>query len=203
MDMPMTFEYAIEHNPLRALVRENLEIKLLRKASDIGPIGHGLHVACGDGSATRQILKHFPAARMSCTDRDGELVEAARARRWGDAFDFSKQDVDSLSFPDASFDAVFDLADLHNIAAWRRGLAELHRVLKPGGLLFLEELSLESFERGPGKLFRSWTEHPYDSMLRVPEFRDETLLRGFEILHFEERNPLGLLRYFVMVARKL
>jgi ubiquinone/menaquinone biosynthesis C-methylase UbiE len=207
MMKPMTFEYMIENNPLRARIREKMEVKCLRAAAEVGSIDHALHIACGNGSATRLILKHFPAKRLSAVDRDCELIAAARRTHMQDArshtIDFSVQDVRSLSFDDGLFDAAFDLADLHNIPDWRRGLTELNRVLKPGGLLFLEELSLETFSHAAGRLFKALTDHPYDSMLTVRDFREQVLGSGFEILHFEVKIPFGLLKYFIMVARKV
>ena len=200
---PMTFEYMLENNPLRSRIRESMEVRCLREATAVGGIDHALHIACGNGSATRLILKHFPAKRVSAVDRDDELIAAARRMRKGDTIDFSVQDVVSLSFGDELFDAAFDLADLHNIPDWKGGLRELNRVLKPGGLLILEELSLESFNHAAGKLFKVLTDHPYDSMLTMGDFHDQVLRSGFEILHFEEKMPFGLLKYFIMVARKV
>ncbi len=200
---PKTFEYMLENNPLRARIRENMEVKCLRAAAEVGSIDHALHIACGNGSATRLILKHFPAKRVSAVDRDDGLIAAARKMRKGDTVDFSVQDVRSLSFSDELFDAAFDLADLHNTPDWKGGLRELNRVLRPGGLLILEELSLESFNHAAGKLFKAFTDHPYDSMLTMGDFHDQVLRSGFEILHFEEKMPFGLLKYFIMVARKI
>ena len=107
-----------------------------------------------------------------------------------------------MDFEGSSFDAAFDLADLHNSREWKRGVEELRRVLKPAGLLILEELSRETFAHAAGRLFKALTDHPYESMFTVDEFRDFLLQSGFRVLHFEERCPLGLLRYFVAVARK-
>ncbi len=197
------FESLLENNPLRARVRENMEVKCLRKATDVGILSHALHIACGNGDATRMILKYFPAARMSAVDRDPELIATARERHRSDALDFSVQDAGSLRFDGGLFDAVFDLADLHNHQDWKRRLLELRRVLKASGLLILEELSRETFSRAAGRLFKVLTDHCYQSMLTMTDFRDHVLRSGFEILHFEEKNPLGLLTYFVMVARKL
>ena len=197
-----SFEFMLENNPLRSYVRELLEVKPLRAATDVGRIPHALHIACGNGNPTQLILKHFSAEKVSAIDRDDELISDACRKHGSESVDFSVQDVRSLSFKDDSFDAAFDLADLHNMEDWRNGVRELKRVLKPGGLLILEELSQETFTHAAGKLFRALTEHPYESMLTVPGFRDHVLQNGFDILHFEERCPLGLLKYFIMVARK-
>lgn len=199
----MSFESMLENNPLRARVRELMEVKPLRAATDIGRIAHALHIACGNGNATRQILDHFCPEKLSGVDRDERMIAEARRHHGSGSVDFSVQDACSLRFGDASFDAAFDLADLHNTREWRRGVRELHRVLAPGGLLILEELSRETFEHGGGRLFKVLTDHPYESMLSVDDFRDHVLRTGFAIVHFEERHPLRLLKYFTMVARKV
>jgi ubiquinone/menaquinone biosynthesis C-methylase UbiE len=194
------FEYALENNRLRSIVREAMEVRRLRSATDVGAIGRALHIACGGGDPTRLILKHFDLRGLCGIDKDPEVVAAAR-RAYPD-FDFSVGEVRDLRFEDCRFDAAFDLADLHNYPDWERGLSELFRVLRPGGLLVLEEISRETFSRGAGRLFKALTEHPYDSMLTVPDFRSRVERIGFRIESFEEYNPLGLLRYFVMAARK-
>jgi ubiquinone/menaquinone biosynthesis C-methylase UbiE len=198
----MAFEYMLENNALRSRVREMMEVRPLRSSTDVGDISHALHIACGNGNPTQLILKYFSPQRVSAIDRDDSLIADARTRYGSDVLDFSVQDARSLSFGDERFDAVFDLADLHNYPDWRRGVSELKRVLKPGGLLILEELSQESFAHAAGKLFKALTDHPYDAMLTTSEFYDHLLHSGFEILHFKERIPFGLLKYFTVVARK-
>lgn len=43
------------------------------------------------------------------------------------------EDIQALSYPDASFDLVLTSETLEHVPDWRRGLAETHRVLRPGG----------------------------------------------------------------------
>ena len=197
------FEYFLENNPLRSIVREHVEVKPLRAATDIGHIGHALQIACGDGTSSQMILKYFNPARLSGVDKEAPLIAAANQRHASGTVDFSAQNVRSMSFEDGTFDAAFNLGDLHNYVDWHKGVTELRRVLKPGGLLIMEDLSLETFSNAIGKVFRRLTEHPYDCMLTIEAFRDFVFRSGFEILYLQEKNPLGLLRYFVMVARKV
>ncbi|MDP3177298.1 MAG: hypothetical protein Q8M76_05295, partial [Spirochaetaceae bacterium] len=64
------------------------------------------------------------------------------------------------------------------------------------------EISIESFSRGAGKLFRALSQHDYETMLSIEELRAEILRLGFELLYFEERNPLGLFPYYFFIVRK-
>jgi len=197
-----TFEYALENNPLRTIVRDVFEVQCLRRATTIKKIENALHIACGNGDATQLLLKHFDIERLSGTDRDPEVIKDATVKYAEDKYSFSVQDVDGLRFQDDSFDAVFDLADLHNVRYWRRGIAEIKRVLKPNGILLLEELTKDSFTYGIGNIFRKKTEHPYDSMFSTIDLYNELANSGFRILFFKEKNMLRVFKYVIIIAEK-
>jgi ubiquinone/menaquinone biosynthesis C-methylase UbiE len=201
----MSFESVLENNPLRAAVRAKMEVEpLLRAAEAAGAAakGRALHIACGNGNSTLLLEKAFRLAQIEAIDANAEGIEAAKARHGGGAIDFRVGEVRALDFPDGSFDAAFDLGELHNYPDWRRGVAELARVLRPGGWLFLEEISKETFAHGAGILFKALTEHPYAEMLAFAELRGELSAAGFELLAFEEQVPLGLLKRCLAVARR-
>ena len=198
----LSFESMLENNALRGYVRDLLEVKPLRAATDVGTIPHALHIACGNGNPTRLIQKYFTLEKVSAVDKDAAVIAQACSRYGSESMDFSVQEVRSLRFAGDTFDAAFVLADLHNMADWKVGVQELHRVLKPGGLLIMEELSQESFAWAAGRLFKVLAEHPYESMLTMQGFHDHVLETGFEVLNFRQKVPFGLLKYFIMVARK-
>jgi ubiquinone/menaquinone biosynthesis C-methylase UbiE len=93
------------------------------------------------GAGTGLNVPHYgPDADVTYTEPDPHM--AARLRRRG--VDAVAADAESLPFPDASFDAVVStlvLCTVHDVAA---ALAEVRRVLKPGGkLVFLEHVRAE------------------------------------------------------------
>lgn len=200
--MKKGFEYYLENNRARAFVRELMEVRPLRRATDVEGIGHALQIACGVGSSSSQLMRHFSPRRLTAIEREPELVDVARATHDPERFEFRAGDVFSMGFGDGAFDAVFNLADLHNYADWRTALLEIRRVLKPGGHLIMEDMSRESFRYAAGRAFKRLTSHPYGEMLAMEEFRLFAEASGFELLRFEEVNALGLLKYFIMVARK-
>lgn len=199
---PNLFENALERFPLRAYVRERIEVQGLRNLADDLSVGRGLHICCGDGEATRTIIKHFSPQDMYGVDVSPDVILDAQKNPANASIHFSTRNFWNLSFEDEFFDAVFDLADLHNYTDWRTALVEIRRVMKPGGLLFVEDLSAESFEYGAGRFFKAVTAHPYDSMLKLDEFRLYALEIGFDILRFEEINQLGVFKFFRMLGKK-
>ncbi len=99
--------------------------------------GDVLEVGSGSGAMAAAILRRFPTARLTATDFDPQMVGELerRLRPFGARATVRREDATALSFSDASFDAVLSFVMLHHVVAWERALAELVRVLRPGGLL--------------------------------------------------------------------
>ena len=90
-----------------------------------------LEVGCGTGEFAARLVQALPDADVVALDRAQRLVDLT-ARRGVTA---QAGDVQRLPFDDASFDVVAALWMLHYVTDLRRGLAEIRRVLRPGGLL--------------------------------------------------------------------
>ena len=67
--------------------------------------------------------------------------EKVRAMGLDGIIAFERQDCLALSYPDNTFDAVTAAFGIRNFADLDRGLAEMCRVLKPGGHLSIVELT--------------------------------------------------------------
>jgi len=95
-----------------------------------------LDVGCGDGGDLRRIAAlASPSARLIGVDSSAKSIEAARAATLADArFAWHQHDVSrGLPFADAEFDALFSLNLLECVPGWAALLAEMGRVLRPGG----------------------------------------------------------------------
>ncbi len=98
--------------------------------------GEILEVAVGTGLN----LPHYPeGARVTGIDLSSEMLAIAgeRARELGREVDLKEGDAHELSFADESFDSVVCTYSLCNIPDPQRALAEMARVLRPGGKLVL------------------------------------------------------------------
>jgi SAM-dependent methyltransferase len=99
---------------------------------DAQPDEHILDLGCGHGQLTQRIAA--TGAIVVGVDASAEMVAAALAR--GVAAEQGK--AESLAFPDGAFDAVFSNAVLHWVQDQEAMMAQVHRVLKPGGRFVAE-----------------------------------------------------------------
>jgi arsenite methyltransferase len=138
-----------------------------------------LELGAGRGGLSALLQVRFRPGRLVVTDFDPGQVESARSyltQRFGSlppAVELRPVDAKSLPFEANAFDAVFAMAMLHHVEArhfdYRErptALAEIRRVLVPGGTLAFSEFS------------------------RVPEMRRTLEELGFTPL-FEKRGFRG------------
>jgi ubiquinone/menaquinone biosynthesis C-methylase UbiE len=98
--------------------------------------GEVLEVAIGTG----RNLTFYPAGvRMTGIDLSPAMLERARERagELGMEVDLREGDAQDLPFPGGSFDTVVCTLSLCNVPDDRRAVAEMKRVLRPGGRLLL------------------------------------------------------------------
>lgn len=91
-----------------------------------------LDLGCGDGQLTARLAN--TGAHVVGVDSSAEMVQAARQRR----IDATHAPAEKLPFSDHSFDAVFSNAALHWVRGQSEMMAEVHRVLVPGGRFVAE-----------------------------------------------------------------
>lgn len=87
------------------------------------------------GSAAGGLLKH--ASERGWTVRGVELSQAAVDHARGVGIDMTQGDLESAKLPDAAFDLVYLGDVLEHVTDCRAMLAEVRRVLAPGGFLYL------------------------------------------------------------------
>ncbi len=97
-----------------------------------------LDVACGTGDLSIE-LHRDAKARVIGTDFCRPMLDVAQEK--AASIPFVEGDAIDLSYADQSFDAVTIAFGLRNLSNFREGLKELHRVLKPGGMLVVLEFS--------------------------------------------------------------
>jgi ubiquinone/menaquinone biosynthesis C-methylase UbiE len=91
-----------------------------------------LEVGCGTGLLLDRIQRFARSAKG--VDLSPGMLERARAR----GLDVEVGSATDLPFPDASFDVACSFKVLPHVREIRRALAEMARVLRPGGVLVAE-----------------------------------------------------------------
>lgn len=101
-----------------------------------------LDVGCGTGTQALLAKQRVGATgRVSGIDPAGQMIGRAhrKATRRGLSVDFQVGTIEQLAFPDQSFDLALSTFMMHVLPddLKRQGLAEIARVLKPGGRLLV------------------------------------------------------------------
>lgn len=193
-------EYMAMNSPMRAFVQEHYELRILRAMSATTGRSMVLEIGCGNGHGTSLIKKYYWPENIVAIDLDEKMIGLATKRNHDPAICYKVMDTAKMEFPDGYFDSIFDFAIIHHIPNWRDALRELRRVLRPGGELIIEDLSIASFSTGIGLLWKRLSDHPYEYMYTPREFTEFLKEIGFAVIEYRETNPLGIVKFFWLVA---
>lgn len=193
-------ERLLVNNPARAMVQRFYEGPLLRRLG--GPVegARVLDVGCGRGVGMQLLLEQFQAGKVCGVDLDPEQVERARRRlsgRFEGRWNVETAGVERLPFEDGSFDAVFDFGMLHHVPVWQTGVAEIRRVLRPGGRFFFEEVTRAALERWT---YRTFLEHPRENRFSEEDFVRELARQGMALISPTEHVLSGDIFIGVAIA---
>lgn len=114
------------------------EAELLLAFLDPQPGERILDVGCGTGIFTADVLKS--GARVTGIDLSVAMLSRAVARG-GRTFAGLCADMCALPFADNSFDRVFSMTAIEFVADGARAIAELNRVVRPGGRVVVTSLN--------------------------------------------------------------
>lgn len=153
-----------------------------------------LDIGSGLGGPARYVAATY-GCRVTGIDLTPEFVAVARELTHrvglGEQVSFQVGSALSLPFSDASFDLAWSQNVAMNIADRARYYAEIHRVLKPGGRLAIQEVA--QGQGGPLTFPVPWADRPEISFLRTPE-ETRTLLEaaGFRVYQWVDKSEAAL-----------
>ena len=136
-----------------------------------------LEVSCGHGGGASYLMRTLGPASYTGLDLNADAIAFCQKRHRLPGLDFVHGDAQNLPFADESFDAVINVEASHGYPDFPRFLAEVARVLRPGGrFLYVDFRSYLDFS--------GWEAAIADAPMRVVSERviNPEVLRGLDNL---------------------
>jgi SAM-dependent methyltransferase len=176
----------------------------LARAAGLDAAKHVLDVGSGVGGTSRCLAKEF-GCRVTGIDLTEEYCRAAAmlSAKIGFAHlvDYRQGDATNLPFDDASFDVVWTEHVAMNIPDKSRLYGEMHRVLKPGGMLAIYDVL--AGPSGPVLFPVPWACTSDTSFLvRPDELRKLLEETGFTVANWSDTTDAARV-WFVALAEKI
>lgn len=188
-------------SPIKDEAAYQTKLKITREYFDLN--SRVLEFGCGTGSTA---ILHSPFVKhIRAIDISENMLDIARreARKENVSnISFERSDIDRFHAGDESFDVVLGLSILHLLNDRRTAIAEVHRMLKPGGVFVSstpcigDTLAFMKYVFPVGKFLR---QIPLVRVFTAEELADSLIEAGFEI---ERQWQPGKGKAVFIVARK-
>jgi len=184
-------EFRAMNHPARRFVHRTFEYPCFRRFG-LSPAGRDvLEIGCGSGYGAFLLSKSSPNSYVGIDIMPEQIALAKRYER--ERYEFFVMDTADLSaFGDESKDIIVDFGILHHVENWERAIEECTRVLKKGGMMFVEE---------PSTVLLSWWDrvfswnHPRDGRFDLSQF--EHMLDGLGLIVERKLNLFVFAMYAV------
>ncbi len=126
----------------RARVLQSLDRKILQ-AAGLTPTMEVLDLGCGTGRLSIEIAEFLTSGKVVGIDRSAGIILAARSalKRQSIAnLTFQESSSENIDLPDASCDFVYARLLFQHLSKPQLTLAEIRRVLKPGGIVCIVDV---------------------------------------------------------------
>jgi ubiquinone/menaquinone biosynthesis C-methylase UbiE len=103
--------------------------------------GAALEIGCGAGFVSAHVAGSY-GMRVTGTDAAEQMIRIAERKNGSsDGLTFMVADAAALPFDDSSFDLVLAQNMMHHVPEWRAVADEVARVVRPGGLFLMSDMS--------------------------------------------------------------
>ncbi|MBZ0317377.1 MAG: class I SAM-dependent methyltransferase [Anaerolineae bacterium] len=154
-----------------------------------------LDAGCGPGIYFDGILNHIPNGRLVSFDLSEGMIRKARSHERAAETELLVGDLEAIPFADHTFDVVLANHVLFHVADFDTTVQEIHRVLKPDGVLIAatnSHLSMAEFSILMRRAF---------SLLGHPVKEEEALFNPLQGSFSLENGAVKLARHFRAVVR--
>ena len=153
---------------MNSVMTAGLHHRWRARAADLAalqPGGHALDVASGTGDLAIELARRVGATgRVVGSDFSEPMLD--RARRKSAAVEWEWANALELPYPDDGFDAATVGFGARNFSDLDRGLAEMARVVRPGGRVVVLEITVP--QRPPlSKFFSVWFDRVVPALGRI------------------------------------
>ena len=152
-----------------------------------------LEVGCGSGVGGKLIYESYQPAHLYLLDLDPAMIKKAARRinaKNEKPITYCVGDAARLPIKDDALDAVFGFGFLHHVPAWREGLAEVARVLKHGGVYFMEEYYPSLYQNF---ITRHILVHPEKDRFKSQDLHQAFQNVNLTLTHVFELKRMGIL----------
>lgn len=155
-----------------------------------------IEVSCGHGGGASYLTRTLQPAHYTGLDLNRTGVEFCLRRHPLEALDFMEGDAQRLMFADHTFDAVINVEASHCYPDFSRFLAEVARVLRPGGHFLYADFRFSD-------ALAAWEQALAAAPLRLVQTRviNAEVLRGME--HNSTRSEALIVQYLPKFLQKL
>jgi len=154
-----------------------------------------LEVSCGHGGGASYLARTLQPASYTGLDFNADGIAFCQKRHKLPGLDFVHGDAENLPFPDESFDAVVNVEASHIYPHFERFLAEVTRVLRPGGhFLYADFRNRDGFPAWEAALAQSGLRQVCERVI------NEQVLRGLR--NNSPRSTELINRYTPAFARR-
>jgi ubiquinone/menaquinone biosynthesis C-methylase UbiE len=157
-----------------------------------------LDVGCGAGHTSAYIAKNYPGLVSGIDISESALLLAKSFYRHEPFFNrmsFEQADANNLPFADGYFDVVLCESVLFFIADKKAALKEMIRVLRPGGFLALNEISI-SAEAGTDSIHDYFLRPEFGGYLSKVDEIIDYIADDFTLL-INDEHPFDVKEHFV------
>ena len=152
-----------------------------------------LELGCGRGAGAVLIRKIFQPAVLQAMDLDLQMIRRGRAyisKGEREEISFYVADVMRIPARSGSLDAVFGFGVLHHVPDWESALKEIVRVLKPGGVYYLEEIYPSLYQNFITQYILL---HPTSNRFGSSDLKRRLNAAGLNLEHVLEHSKVGIL----------
>jgi ubiquinone/menaquinone biosynthesis C-methylase UbiE len=152
-----------------------------------------LEVGCGRGAGAKLIHSAFKPSQLHILDLDIDMMRKAKKYLSPmplSALNLLVGDSIELPFKTGCLDALFGFGFLHHVPNWRQALSEIARVLKPGGVYYMEEIYPSLYQN---VITRRILLHPEHDRFTGKDLRWEMDAAGLSLVNSFELKKMGIL----------